>query len=149
MRFLRFRKTGEWIRDIRNFLYLRSVVRKNVGTADWTRLDLRADWVYRIYTVVNPDPGDKGDDENMLKIKMGEKMIPYHRYIEDIGLGEVVAVSAEKIPDSESYLLVYYPLFRRITTWRVVRNLFFLILLILFRNQIANIFTWAAAYWPW
>jgi hypothetical protein len=54
-------------------------------------------------------------------------MLPIHKYMDKVGLSEFVSVSVEPIPDEEdpsrvtdSYLLVYYPIFRVITTWRLI-----------------------------
>jgi hypothetical protein len=137
----RFRKLRNFFSDIRNFLYIRNVVRKNRGTADWERFNLRTDYIYRIYTVFNPDTQDKGDDPKMLEIKMGEKMIPCHKYIDSIGLSEVIGVSGEKIPDSDSYLVVYYQLFDYITPWRIFTNSVFGILILAFHSPIWGLLT--------
>ena len=140
----RFRKLKNFFIDIRNFLYIRSVVLKNKGTADWERFNLRSDYVYRIYTVFNPEPQDKGDDAKMLEIKMGEKMIPCHKYIDSIGLSEVIGVSGEKIPDTDSYLVVYYQLFNYITLWKLFFNSLIIILITIFHSPIWYIITEAA-----
>jgi hypothetical protein len=138
----RFRKIKDFFLDVRNYLYLRSVIKKNIGTADWDRFNLKVDYVSRIYTVFNPLPADKGDDAETLKIKLGERMIPCHKYIDTIGLSEVVAVSGEQIPESNSYLVVYYPIFKYITTWRMFVNAIYLITLFLLRHRIYDGFLW-------
>ena len=140
----RFRKLKNFFIDIRNFLYIRSVVLKNKGTADWERFNLRSDYVYRIYTMFNPEPQDKGDDAKILEIKMGEKMIPCHKYIDSIGLSEVIGVSGEKIPDTDSYLVVYYQLFNYITLWKLFFNSLIIILITIFHSPIWYIITEAA-----
>lgn len=109
--------------DIKGFFYVRNVIRKNKNTVDFQKLGLRHDWVNRIYTVINPSEADKGDSSDVLKIKAQDKMLPVHRYIEKLELAEFVSVSVEKIPNTESYLLVYYPIINVITTWRVVVTL--------------------------
>lgn len=139
---LRFRKLRNFFSDIRNYIYIGRVIRKNKGTADWDRFNLRVDYVNRIYTVFNPSPEDKGDTPDVLEIKMGEKMIPCHKYINDIGLGEVIGVSGEKVPDTDSYLIVYYPMFKYITTWRLFINTVIIILLAVFHSHI-----WKAIQW--
>ncbi len=113
--------------DIKGYFMVRSILRKQKKTVDFNKLGLRVDWVNRSYTVINPSEEDKGDDPNMLRIKAQEKMLPIHRYMDKIGLSEFVSVSVEQIPDSEdpsklsdSYLLVYFPIFRVITTWKAV-----------------------------
>ena len=138
----RFRKLRDFFSDVRNYVYLWSVIRKNNGTADWQRFNLKIDWVGRIYTVFNPMPADKGDDAETLKIKLGERMIPCHKYIDTIGLSEVVGVSGEQIPDSNSYLVVYYPMFKYITSWRMFVNAIYLITLFLLRHNIYNGMLW-------
>ena len=135
-------KFKDFLRDINHYRKLRRAIRKNRGTADWERFKLRTDWVGRIYTVFNPLPADKGDDDFVLQTKLGERMIPCHKYISDIGLSEIVGVSGEKIPDSDSYLVVYYPIFKYITTWRMVRNTIILALFIYFITEIIHFFTW-------
>lgn len=141
MKLFRFRKLRNFLNDIRTFLYIRGVVRQNRGTADWERFNLRHDYIYRIYTVFNPDPQDKGDDPKMLEIKMGEKMIPCHKYIDSIGLSEYIGVSGEKIPDSDSYLVVYYQLFDYITPWRIFINTVYITLILIFHSPIWNFLT--------
>lgn len=113
--------------DIKGYFMVRSILRKQMKTVDFNKLGLRVDWVNRAYTVINPSEEDKGDDPSVLRIKAQNKMLPIHRYMDKIGLSEFVSVSVEQIPDSEdptklsdSYLLVYYPIFRVITTWKVV-----------------------------
>ncbi len=112
--------------DIKGYFMVRSILRKQMKTVDFNKLGLRVDLVNRAYTVINPSEEDKGDDPSMLRIKAQNKMLPIHRYMDKIGLSEFVSVSVEQIPDSEdpsklsdSYLLVYYPIFRVITTWKV------------------------------
>ena len=136
------------MRDVKYYIHLRSVISKNIGTADWERFKLKVDWVGRIYTVFNPLPADKGDDLDTLKIKFGERMIPCHKYIDSIGLSEVVGASAELIPNSESYLLVYYPIFKYITTWRLFINTVFIIAGFIFRHDISVFFKSLIHYWP-
>jgi hypothetical protein len=113
--------------DIKGYFMVRSILRKQMKSVDFNKLGLRVDWVNRAYTVINPSEEDKGDDPSVLRIKAQNKMLPIHRYMDKIGLSEFVSVSVEQIPDSEdptklsdSYLLVYYPIFRVITTWKVV-----------------------------
>lgn len=138
----KFKNLRNLFTDIRNFFYVRSVIRKNKGTADWERFNLKVDFINRIYTVFNPLPADKGDTPDVLEIKLGERMIPCHKYITNIGLSEVIAVSGEKIPNTDSYLVVYYPIFKYISTWKLILNLFYLILLIILHPYIWNFVKW-------
>lgn len=143
MRLFRFRNLRNFLQDVKNYAILRFAIRKYRGTADWERFNLRVDWVGRIYTVFNPNPADAGDDKQMLDIKLGERMIPCHKFIDTMGLSEVVAVSGEKIPDSDSYLIVYYPIFKYLSIWKAVLNAFYLLLIIIFRSDITSAINWA------
>lgn len=142
MKLFRFRNLKNFLQDVKNYAVLRFAIRKYRGTADWERFNLRVDWVGRIYTVFNPNPADAGDDKQMLDIKLGERMIPCHKFIDTMGLSEVVAVSGEKIPDSDSYLIVYYPIFKYLSIWKVILNAFYLTLILIFHSDIASAINW-------
>ena len=105
--------------DIHGYFHIRKTIRKHKKSVDFTRLGLRVDWVNRVYTVINPSPEDKGDGPDVLKIKAQHKMLPIHKYIEQIELSDYVSVSAEQVPNSDSYLLVYYPIFRVLNLWKI------------------------------
>lgn len=105
--------------EIQNWFYVLKIIRKHKGDADWEQFQLRADWIGRIYTVLNPQlPGDKGDTKEVLKYKYAERLKPINLYIDAIGLGEYVYPAYEELPDSDSYLIVYSPIFNVITVWR-------------------------------
>jgi hypothetical protein len=107
-------------RDIANFLTVRKAIKKAEKTGQWRKFNLRRDWVYRVYTVLNPTKYERGDDKMVLKQKMLEKTYPINDYINTLGLSDIVAASWEEIPETDSYLLVYYPIFNYLTTWRVL-----------------------------
>jgi len=142
---LNFKNAKNLFIDIRNFLYIRSIIKKNKGSADWERFNLKVDYINRVYTVFNPLPADKGDTPDVLEIKLGERMIPCHKYMTNIGLSEVIGVSGEKIPDTDSYLVVYYQIFRYITPFKIALNLFYLILLFLLYPYIWNAIVWTSS----
>lgn len=107
--------------EVQNWFFIKSVIRKHSKTADWQKYNLRADWVGRIYTVINPQsPGDDGDTMEVLRIKYTDRLKPMNIYLDSLGLGESVSLAYEQIQDSKSFVFVYTPLFRVITTWRVI-----------------------------
>jgi hypothetical protein len=107
--------------EIQNWFFIKSIIRKHSKTADWKNYNLRADWVGRIYTVINPQsPGDDGDTMEVLRIKYTDRLKPMNIYLDSLGLGESVTLAYEQIKDSKSFVFVYTPLFRVITTWRVI-----------------------------
>ena len=106
--------------DITGYLKVRRIVNKHKNDVDFVQHNLRKDWICRVYTVINPSDADKGDSAEVLQIKAQEKIVKVHKYIDNIGLSPYVAVSAEQIPETNSYLLVYYPIFNVLTTFKVV-----------------------------
>lgn len=114
-------------RDIVNYFAIRKIVKRSSKSVDWEKHQLRVDWVYRIYTVVNQTKYEIGDDPIVLKQKMLEKTYPINAYIDKLGISDLVAASWEPIPDSNSYLLVYYPIFNYLTVWKV--TVFLIVLL--------------------
>ena len=121
-------------RDIANYFIVRKAIKKAEKNAQWEKYGLRRDWVYRTYTVINPSKFDLGDEDIVMKAKIIEKTKPINAFINSMGISDLVAVSIEKIPNSESYLLVYYPLFNYLTVWKITA--FFLVAITL----IAGIF---------
>jgi hypothetical protein len=121
--------------EIANWFYVLRIIRKHRQTADWTQYNLRADWIGRIYTVLNPQsPGDDGDNDEVLRLKYAERLKPISIYLDGLGLGQSVTLAYEKIQGSASYLFVYYPIFNVITTWRVI--LFIISVVIFFVSKL-------------
>lgn len=130
--------------DIKAFLILRTEVKKHKDQPDWKRFNLRHDWLYRIYTVINPGEKDFGDDEAMLKMKTMEKVESMNKYIASMGLAEIVSLSMERIPETNSYLVVYYQIYNWISPWRILSRSFCLIAavwaLIAYWSEIISLF---------
>jgi hypothetical protein len=130
--------------DVKAFYLIRKEVKARRNSPDWMRFGLRHDWLYRIYTVLNPTTADKGDDEQMITMKMLDRLGPVNKYIASMGLAEVMSVSVEKIPDTDSHLVVYYQIFKWFTLWRVISRLFCIItgtiLLSAYWNEIMSLF---------
>jgi len=107
--------------EIQNWFFVKKVIKKHSKTADWQKYNLRADWVGRIYTVINPQsPGDDGDTMEVLCIKYAERLKPMNIYLDSLGLGESVTPAYEQIEDTKSFVFVYTPIFRVITLWRII-----------------------------
>lgn len=123
--------------DIKAFYLLRQEVKRHRNTAEWQKLGLRHDWLYRIYTVLNPVEQDLGDDAQMIEMKMVDRCLPITKYImtlgttanNEVGLSEVLTLSMEKIPDTNSYLVVYYQIYYWFSKWRIFSRLFILLAL--------------------
>jgi len=129
--FIEFFEFNYLLRDIKTILNIIFLVNKNKNTPDWQSYRLRVDWIYRIYTVINPRKEDEGDDQFMLLAKNEERILRYHRYIDKIGLAKYVKVAKERIEDTNSILLVYYPLL----IWINFRNILILLIFIYLYNR--------------
>ena len=105
--------------EIQNFIYVRRIINKSRGSAKWKEFGFRVDWVCRVYTVINPRKEDSGETEESIRLRVADRILPMHRYMDSLGLSESIAISCERIGESDSYLLVYYPIFNVVTTWRV------------------------------
>lgn len=123
--------------DIKAFYLLRREVKRHRTTAEWQKLGLRHDWLYRIYTVLNPLEQDRGDDDQMIEMKTVDRCVPITKYImtlgtssnNEVGLSEVLTLSMEKIPGTNSYLVVYYQIYYWFSKWRIFSRLFILLAL--------------------
>lgn len=126
------------LRDIKCIYNIITKVNKFSKTADWKLLNLRYDWIYRIYTIINPRDSDLGDQDEVLNIKFNERINVYHNYIDSIGLANWVKINVKKVEGTQSYLLFYSPLL----VWFHKNNIIFLgiVLYLYFSNTFAYIY---------
>lgn len=133
--------------EISNWFYVKNIISKHSTTMDWQKHNLRADWVGRIYTVLNPQsPSDDGDTMEVLRLKYAERLKPINLYLDSIGLSESITPAYEQVRNTASFLIVYSPIFRVITTWRVIVVAFFVTMF--FATKLDNI-TWSAITKCW
>jgi hypothetical protein len=105
------------------FIYLRyRKMVKSEAASDiiWTRKGLRYDWLCRIYTVVNLPPQVTLSKDLPLEVRPSfvfETIKPINDYLGKVGLEEMLSVSLDPIQttNNESYLVVYYFVFRKLT----------------------------------
>lgn len=116
---------GKIYRDVRLWNFLRNLKKKHEKTVDWSRYNLRMDWVGRIYTVLNPElPSDSGDTKEVLKLKYTERIRPINIYLNSLGIGPYVTFAWDEIPESDSYLIAYIPMYEILTFGRIFWFLF-------------------------
>ena len=116
---------GKIYRDVRLWNFLRNLKKKHEKTVDWSRYNLRMDWVGRIYTVLNPElPSDSGDTKEVLKLKYTERIRPINIYLNSLGVGPYVTFAWDEIPESDSYLIAYIPMYEILTFGRIFWFLF-------------------------
>ena len=99
-----------------------------VNSPLWSKNNLRVDWIGRIYTVVNLPP------EVTMAPDLPKELWPAYlidqskglnEYLTSLNLHEVIIPEYKEIPDSTSYLLIYYPYFRNLTKWWVISRTIF------------------------
>jgi hypothetical protein len=132
------------INDIRNYFFIKNLIKKNKGTVEWEQYKLRVDWLGRIYTVVNLPPEVIYSPDSPEEIRPAfvlEESRPLNEYLTRLNLQEIIMPSISPIPNSFSYLLVYSPYFQRLSTrWVVYRMM--LLLVILWAQHKFGIISW-------
>ena len=132
------------INDIRNYFFIKNLIKKNKGTVEWEQYKLRVDWLGRIYTVVNLPPEVIYSPDSPEEIRPAfvlEESRPLNEYLTRLNLQEIIMPSISPIPNSFSYLLVYSPYFQRLSTrWVVYRTI--LLLVILWAQHKFGILSW-------
>ena len=112
---LNIKKTKSVIREIKNFFFILSVIEKNKKTDDWKRYNLRSDWIGRIYTVISLTEEDMGEQEEMKRLKVLDRMRPINEYLESKALAEVIIPDIVPSESSRSYLVTYTPYFSQLS----------------------------------
>jgi hypothetical protein len=132
------------INDIRNYFFIKNLIKKNKGTVEWEQYKLRVDWLGRIYTVVNLPPEVIYSPDSPEEIRPAfvlEESRPLNEYLTRLNLQEIVMPSISPIPNSFSCLLVYSPYFQKLSTrWVVYRTI--LLLVILWAQHKFGIISW-------
>lgn len=101
------------------YLKYRKIVKSEAASdVIWTRKGLRYDWFCRIYTVINLPPQVTMSPDLPMEVRPSfvfESIKPINEYFRKVGLEEMVTVSIDPIDttNNESYLVVYYFLFKR------------------------------------
>jgi len=115
MRFLRV------IREFKNFLdYLKITKKESFDSPIWAKLNLRRDWVGRVYTVINLPPEvtnspDFPDDAKPAWVFEECKTI--NQYLLKLNLHELITVTFKPIEGTanNSFLVIYSFLWREFT----------------------------------
>lgn len=105
-------------KEIDNYFYLKKIVKQQENSPEWKIFNLRRDWVYRVYTVVNFDQ-EFVDQVQGVEIMQAilEKIDPINVYLQRLNFGEILAPVVTHIEGTTSWLVVYHPLFK-ILTWK-------------------------------
>lgn len=121
------------IRDISNYRFILKTIKKNRESVEWKKFNLRADWIGRLYTVVNLPPEvtlSPDAPEEIRPAYVLDQTKGLNEYLTRLNLHEIIIPSLEPIEDADSYLVVYSPYFQKLSvSWFVYRTIFLLILI--------------------
>ncbi len=119
-----------YFREILNYFYIRKIIKKEKNTETWNVLNLRSDWVGRIYTVINLRKEDLGEQDEVKRFRLGEMMKPINSYLRSLYLHEIIYPAIEQLSE-QSYLIVYSPLFNKFTLLRTIKYIIVITVIIL------------------
>lgn len=125
------------MREISLYFEYRSQLKgEQRSSPQFEKFNLRIDWVGRLYTVINLPPEvtqspDLPRDSRPAFVM--EEIKPINDYLKQIKLEELITVGFEPIKgtDDDSFLVVYYFLFRELTWLWIFRTIGFWTLLII------------------
>lgn len=118
------------IKDIKNYLDLRKIVKKEaLESPIWSKYRLRYDKLCRIYTVINlpPEVTLSPDDPEEIRVAyVVDATRGINQYLTSLNLQEIIFPEFKPIKGTDSYLVVYNPLFRTLSfSWFINRLIFF------------------------
>jgi hypothetical protein len=141
------------IKDIKNYIFLRKIIKNEMMDSPlWFKNNLRVDWIGRIYTVINLPP------EVTMAPDLPKELWPAYlidqskglnEYLTSLNLHEIIIPEYKEIPDSTSYLLVYYPYFRSLTKWWIYTRIIFwtsVVLIQHYTNWFFNTYQWIISH---
>ncbi len=118
MNWLQRRRLGLY--EIRNWFYIRKVIKRNSKTEQWKKLNLRSGWVNQIYTVISLRKEDMGEEVTLQKMRVIESIEPMNKYLESLDLSEIIYPEMVKLEDSRSWLIIYWPIWQHFSIWRFI-----------------------------
>jgi len=62
---------------------------------------------------------DMGEEEMVQRMKVMEKIEPMNKYLESLDLSEIIYPEIVKLPETDSWLIVYWPLRNHLSFWRI------------------------------
>ena len=109
------------IKEIRLYREYRKIIRKEeLDSPRWSRSNLRRDWIYRIYTVINLPPQvtmSPDFPEDAKPSFVISELKPINEYLKYLNLEELLTMGIEPIEGTQnnSWLVVYQFLFRHLS----------------------------------
>ena len=123
------------IRDVKNYYFLLEIIKKEkINSPLWAKNKLRVDYIGRIYTVINLPPEvtmSQDVPKELYPAYLIEQTKELNAYLTGLNLHEIIIPEFKEIPNSSSYLLIYYPYFRDLSWWWIFsRTLFWTLFII-------------------
>ena len=115
--------------DIKNYFYIKNIIKKNKNTVEWEKYKLRSDWIGRIYTVINLPPEVLYSPDAPQEIRPAyilEESKPINEYLTKLNLQEIIFPEINPVEGSISYLIVYSPYFQRLSWKWLLWRIFFI-----------------------
>ena len=119
-------------REIRNYLYIRQLIKRKNKDEEWKKFNLRGGWINQIYTIVSLRKEDMGIEETHQKMKVLQRMEPINRYIESLDIAEIVTPEIVNIPNTRSWLIIYWPIFNYFKPFRFLLYIGIIISLLIY-----------------
>ncbi len=107
-------------RELSNWFYIRKIVRKSKKEEVWKNYNLRTGYIGQIYTVVNLRAEDMGEEEMVQRMRVVEKIEPVGKYLDSLGLSEIIYPEIVDIPNTRSWLVIFWPLQQYFSVWRLI-----------------------------
>lgn len=108
------------IREVINWFFVRKTIKKNKDSEEWEKFGLRNGYVAQIYTVISLRKEDMGEEEMVQRMKVIQRIEPMNKYLESLGLSEIVYPEIVQLPESRSWLIIYWPLWTYFSFWRLI-----------------------------
>jgi hypothetical protein len=131
--------------------YLATLKKESFDSPEWARLRLRKDWFGRIFTVVNlpPEVTKSPDFPKYARPSfVFDQIRPINDYLTKMSLQELLAplINPIKGTDEESYLVVYYFVFRELSLLWLARFIIEVSALIWIFSYRTEIISWITGF---
>lgn len=113
------------IKELYYWFKLIKVINKNKSRPDWKRMNFRIGWVYQIYTVINLKDEYMGEEEDVKKMRVLEKIAPINKYVASLSdfVKDSVRLEIVHEPNTKSWVVIYWPLFNYFSLWWVLKRI--------------------------
>lgn len=118
------------IRDINNYFFLRKTIKEESKGLKWNKFNLRFDWIGRIYTVVNLPPEVTLSPDAPGEIRPAyvlEEIRSINEYLTTLNLHEIIVPVFKPLEGTDSYLVIYYPVFQKLSVFWVLSRILMLL----------------------